>query len=116
MKNIFFILFLLILLFNTFIYASFPYNEKYSSEILNSTTIQLADNKDEKNGVKWGLLISILLALIFSGYFLIKSWWKAWRDEIKWVKILTYIIFGLLSLLLLLGVFINTIGLYNPGG
>ncbi len=116
MKKLFLILLLLIISLNSFVYASFPYNESYSSEISNSIGIQAVDNKDEKNGVKWGLLISVLLGLGFSAYFLIKSWWRGWKDEIKWVRILTYIVFGVLSLLLLIVIFFNSVGVYNPGG
>jgi hypothetical protein len=97
-------------------FASFPINQSFSSEISNSISINAEDNKDEENGVKWGLLISVLLGLGFSAYFLIKSWWRAWKDEIKWVRILTYIVFGFLSLLLAIIIFFNSVGVYNPGG
>ena len=116
MKNLFLLLILLIISLNTSVYASFPFNEFFSTEISNSISIKAEDNKSEENGVKWGLLFPVLFGLGFSAYFLIKSWWRAWKDEIKWVRILTYIVFGFLSLLLALIIFFNIVGVYNPGG
>ena len=96
-------------------YASFPIIENSSSDILNTISFQIADEEEEEeDGIKWGLFILVLSALGFGAFFLIRAWWRAWKDDTRWVKISTYILLGLLLLLLIIVVLDNTVGLvYN---
>ena len=57
-----------------------------------------------------GGLIPLVVALGFGTYFLIRAWWISWRDDIIWVKILTYILLVPLLLYLLFLVFLVSIG------
>ena len=110
MKNIL-LLFIIIIGFTHLSFASFPITES-NTEILR--TIISEDNEEEEDGIKWGLLILVLSALGFGAFFLIRAWWRAWKDDIRWVKISTYILFGLLLLLLIIVLLDNTVGLvYN---
>ena len=98
MKKLLFILLCLFSL-NIITYASFPITES-NTEILKTITSEDPE-EDEPS-----LLIYILRGILFFSiagfglYFLIRAWWRAWRDDVRWVKILTYIL--LVSLLLLL--------------
>ena len=95
---------------NTLTYASFPITENSSSDISNAISFQMAEEEEGEDGVKWWLLIPFVVALGFGAYFLIRAWWRAWRDDIRWVKILTYILLVPLLLYLLFLVFLVSIG------
>ena len=98
---------------NTLTYASFPITENSSSDISNTIRFQMSDEEEGEDGVKWWLLIPLLLfafAFGFVGDLLIRAWWRAWRDDIRWVKILTYILLVPLLLYLLFLVFLVSIG------
>ena len=105
------ILLILVCLFSlhTLIYASFPITENISSDISNAIDFQIDDDKKGDNGVKWWLLIPVVLVLASAAYFLFKLWWRAWREDIRWVKIATYVILTPLLLLLLLAIIHNTV-------
>ena len=110
LKKLFFLLLILLTIIDVS-YASFPITEDNTG-----LTVQnlLIDEEEEEDGIKWGLLILVLSALGFGAFFLIRAWWRAWKDDIRWVKISTYILFGLLLLLLIIVVLDNTVGLvYN---
>ena len=83
-------------------YASFPVSGYSNSIIFNTKASQIDDNEEGDDEIKWGILISLLLVLGFGAYFLIKSWRRAWIDDIRWVRILTNVILGILLLILLL--------------
>jgi hypothetical protein len=106
------LLLILICLFsmNTLAYASFPVTEDSYSDISSTISFQMANEEDGEDEIKWWLLIPFLVALGFGAYFLIRAWWSAWRDDIRWVKILTYILLVPLLLYLLLLVFLVSIG------
>ena len=91
-----------------FSYASFPVTES-NAEILN--TIVSEDTEEDEPSLLEAILMGILVVSIlgFASYFLIRAWWRAWRDEVKWVRIFTYVILGVLSLMLLLGVICGTV-------
>ena len=80
---------------NTLTYASFPITENSTSDISNTINFQM-----EKKKMSLQLLVQYLLAILslpilaFGTYFLFRAWWRAWKDDVKWVKILTYIIFA----------------------
>jgi predicted permease len=94
---------------NIITYASFPITENSPSDILNAISFQMADEEEGEDGVKWWLLIPFVVALGFGAYFLIRAWWRSWRDDIRWVKILTYILLAPLLLLLLLAIIHYTV-------
>ena len=98
------ILLILVCLFSlhTLIYASFPITENISSDISNTINLQIDDDKNDDNGVKWWLLIPFVLALGSAAYFLFRSWWRAWRDDIKFARLFTYIFFSFILLVLLI--------------
>jgi hypothetical protein len=110
-------LFFLIVLFFTYslIYASFPI-EEINENTINSFFSE--DNKDDEPSLSVYIFRGVLffLILIPALYFLFRSWWRAWKNQVKWVKIFTYVVLGILSLVLLLGVFFGIVGFYNPGG
>ena len=100
--------FLLILLclfsFNTLTYASFPIPENYT-ETLEILSLEEDDDGDDEPSLIEYIIGGILFFLIpaFGLYFLIRAWWRAWKDDVKWVKILTYILLVPVLLMLLLG-------------
>ena len=110
------LLFLIILFFTySLIYASFPIEDINR----NATNIILTeDNKDDEPSTSVYILRGVLFFLILVPglYFLFRSWLRAWRNQVKWVRILTYVVLGILTLVLLLGVFFGVVGFYNPGG
>ena len=89
-------------------YASFPITES-NTEILK--TIISEDTEEDEPSLLVYILRGIFLFSIlgFGLYFLIRVWWRAWRDEVKWVRIFTYVILGILSLMLLLGIICGTV-------
>ena len=98
--------------FNTLTYASFPITENHTEtlEIL-SLEEESDDGGDEPSLIEI-ILGGILFLLIpaFGLYFLIRVWWRAWKDDVKWVKILTYILLVPVLLMLLLGLIFAILG------
>tara|TARA_B100000795_G_scaffold219035_1_gene173245 strand:- start:320 stop:670 length:351 start_codon:yes stop_codon:yes gene_type:complete len=90
--------------FNTLTYASFPITENYT-ETLEILSLEEDDDGDDEPSLIEIILGGILFLLIpaFGSYFLIRAWWRAWKDYVKWVKILTYILLVPVLLMLLLG-------------
>ena len=107
---------LIILFFmHSLIYASFPI-EDINENAINSFFSE--DNKDDEPSLSIYILRGVLFfSILIPGlYFLFRSWWRAWRNQVRWVRILTYVVLGILSLVLLLSIFFGSVGLYNPGG
>ena len=48
-----------------------------------------------------GVLLFSILG--FGLFFLIRAWWRGWKDNIRWVKILTYIVSILVALWIIIG-------------
>jgi hypothetical protein len=100
----------LLLLFITIItlanasYASFPITDN-NTEL---TTIVAEDEEDDDNepSLIEQVLMTILVlgALGFSLYYLIRAWWRAWRDRVRWVRILTKVILILGGVIVLLSI------------
>jgi heme/copper-type cytochrome/quinol oxidase subunit 3 len=110
------LLFIIIFFFtNSLIYASFPI--EYSNEFTINSVLS-EDNNDDDTPLSVYILRGVLFfSILLPGlYFLIRSWFRAWKNQVRWVRILTYIILGILSLILLLSVFFGIVGVYNPGG
>tara|TARA_B110000914_G_C15201144_1_gene326264 strand:+ start:221 stop:457 length:237 start_codon:yes stop_codon:yes gene_type:complete len=69
------------------------------------------DEEDEPS-----LLVYILRGILFFSilgfglYFLIRAWRRAWRDNIRWIKILTYILLFSVLLMLLLSFILSISG------
>ena len=97
------------------IYASFPIEDINDNKI---NSILIEDSKTNKPSISVYLLRGFLffLILIPALYFLFRSWWRAWRNQVNWVKILTYVVLAIFSLILLLSIFFGIVGVYNPGG
>ena len=83
---------------NTLTYASFPITESSSSEF------EIAEGVFDDDDDPSEKLIQYISMLIFATgfYFLFRAWWRAWRNDIRWVKILTYSIFTFVLLILLI--------------
>ncbi len=98
MKNLLFV-FISLITFANVSYASFPV-------VGNNTTLAL--ESEESEGDEFSLFEAILVGVFavsilgFAAFFLFKAWWRAWRDNIRWVKILTYIFLVLCLIFLLL--------------
>ena len=96
---------------NSFTYASFPITEKNASDLSNAISFQVDDEEDEPSLLVYilrGILVFSILG--FGLYFLIRAWLRAWRDNIRWVKILTYIALAALLLILLFALLLSSIG------
>lgn len=80
---------------NTLTYASFPITENSTSDISNTIYFQMDEEEDEPSLLVQYLLAILALAILgFGLYFLFRAWWRAWKDGVLGVKILTYIIFA----------------------
>tara|TARA_B110000263_G_scaffold104423_1_gene91182 strand:+ start:119 stop:460 length:342 start_codon:yes stop_codon:yes gene_type:complete len=80
---------------NTLTYASFPITENSTSDISNTINFQMDEEEDEPSVLVQYLLAILLLAILgFGAYFLFRAWWRALKDGVLGVKILTYIIFA----------------------
>ena len=100
---------------HSLIYASFPI-EEINDNAINSFLSEEKNDDDPSISIyflRGVLFFSILIPGLF---FLFRSWWRAWRNQVKWVRILTYVLLGILSLVLLLSIFFGIVGVYNPGG
>jgi formate/nitrite transporter FocA (FNT family) len=87
---------------NTLTYASFPITENSTSDISNTINVQMDEEEDESSLLVEYLLAILSLAILgFGTYFLFRAWWRAWKDDVKGVKILTYIIFTFLLILII---------------
>ena len=90
---------------NTLTYASFPITENSTSDMSNTINVQMEEEEEEEDEAS--LLVQYLLAILslailgFGTYFLFRAWWRAWKDDVKGVKILTYIIFTFLLILII---------------
>ena len=97
--------------FSTLTYASFPITENSNLDISNTINFQMDDEEDEPS-----LLVYILRGILFFSilgfglYFLIRAWRRAWRDDIRWIKILTYILLFSVLLMLLLSFILSISG------
>ena len=87
-------------------YASFPITENNTCEVLSATIIQDNDYDDNEPSLLISILRGILVISVlgFAFYFLIRAWWRAWRDRVKWVRILTFIVLGFFALLIVLAI------------
>ena len=93
---------------NTLSYASFPIIENSTSDISNTINFQMEEEEEEED--EPSLLFQYLLAilflpiLVFGTYVLFRAWWRAWKDDVLGVKILTYIILAF-ALFVIIGSF-----------
>jgi len=83
--------------FNTLSYASFPIANNYTETLEN-----LKDNEPGHDPPSPYILIPLNLIILFGLYFAIRAWWRAWRDDIKFARLLTYIFFSFILLVLLI--------------
>tara|TARA_B110000003_G_scaffold274110_1_gene313279 strand:- start:44691 stop:45026 length:336 start_codon:yes stop_codon:yes gene_type:complete len=82
-------------------YSSFPILENNMSEL--SALMVEDDDSNEEFSLSVRILLSILIlsAIGFSAYVVLKTWIKAWKDKVKWVRVLTKALFIVLSILTL---------------
>ena len=90
--------------FNTLTYASFPITENSTSDISNTINFQMDEEDESSLLVKYLRAILALVILVFGTYFLFRAWWRAWKDNVLGVKILTYIILAF-ALFVIIGSF-----------
>ena len=111
MKKLFFLLLISLTIIDVS-YASFPVVESNARILAIESEVDEDDEPSLLEAILMGILVVSILG--FAAYFLFRAWWRAWRDNIRWVKILTYTVLVLLLLLLLLVTLENTVGLvYN---
>ena len=106
MKKLFFLLTILLTII-VVSYASFPVVE--SNAII--LAIESEDDEADEPSLLEAILMGVLVVSIlgFAAYFLFRAWWRAWKDNIGWVKILTYILSVLFLLFLILVLIGNAI-------
>ena len=104
MKNLLFIFISLITIANVS-YASFPVVESN----LKILAIEHEDDEGDEPSLLEAILLGVLVASIlgFAAFFLFNAWWRAWRDNIRWVKLVTYILLGFFLLFLILALILN---------
>jgi hypothetical protein len=99
---------------NTLSYASFPITESSSLDISNAISFQIDEDDNEPSLIQYILRGVLFFSIVgFGLYFLIRAWWRSWRDDIRWVKILTYILLAFALLILLLSLIFL---IFLPGG
>ena len=88
MKRLILLIIILLTLTNV-IYASFPITE--NNTIL---TITNFEDPDDDESDEPSLMIYILRGVLMAGFlfFLIRAWIKAWRNRVRWVRVLTWVI------------------------
>ena len=87
MKKLFLCLFLVVILTNV-IYASFPVTE--NNTVLTITNFEDPDDESDEPSLIIYILRGVLMASFL--FFLIRAWIKAWRNRVRWVRILTWVI------------------------
>jgi hypothetical protein len=96
-------------------YASFPITE--NNTVLTTTNFEDSDNDDDEPSlivlILRGLLVLTVLGTAL--FFIIRTWWRAWRDRVRWVRVLTKIILILGGVIALLGIISSLSGglVYN---
>ena len=88
-------------------YSSFPIVENNMSEL--STLMVEDDDSNEEFSLSVRILLSILIlsAIGFSAFVVLKTWINAWKDRVKWVRVLTIALFITLFILSLFGLWLN---------
>jgi hypothetical protein len=97
-------------------YASFPISENNTCVVLTATNLEDPDDDDNEPSLLVVILRGILIIpiLLYGFYLLFRAWWKAWRNRVRWVRILTFIVLGFLELIIILGIICSSVGcIYN---
>lgn len=109
------LLFIVLTTLSNVSYASFPITE-------NNTELTLINfEEDEEKDNEPSLIVQILrgiLVLAFLGtalFFIIRTWWRAWKRREKWARILTKVILILGGVIALLAIISSLSGglVYN---
>ena len=87
MKKLLLCLFLVATLTNV-IYASFPVTE--NNTVLTITNFEDPDDESDEPSLIIYILRGVLMASFL--FFLIRAWIKAWRNRVRWVRVLTWVI------------------------
>jgi len=68
-------------------YASFPITENNNLELLNTQIFEDDEEEDEPSLLVYILRgIFVFSILGFGLYYLIRAWWRAWRDRKWWAR------------------------------
>ena len=99
-------------------YASFPVTE--NNTVLTSTNFAINDGEEEEEEEEPSLIVLILRGLLVLAvlgtalFFIVRTWWRAWKRKVKWVRILTKVILILGAVIALLGIICSFEGcIYN---
>ena len=95
-------------------YASFPVTK--NNTVL-TTNFVIDDGEEGEEPSLIVIILRGLLVLAFLGtalFFIVRAWWRAWRDRVRWVRILTKIVLILGGVIALLGIICSFEGcIYN---
>ena len=96
-------------------YASFPVTE--NNTVLTATNFAIDDGEEGEEPSLIVLILRGLLVLAVLGtalFFIVRTWWRAWKRKVKWVRILTKVILILGGVIALLGIICSFEGcIYN---
>jgi uncharacterized membrane protein YciS (DUF1049 family) len=95
-------------------YASFPVTK--NNTVL-TTNFVIDDGEEGEEPSLIVLILRGLLVLAVLGtalFFIVRTWWRAWKRKVKWVRILTKVILILGGVIALLGIICSFEGcIYN---
>jgi len=95
-------------------YASFPVTK--NNTVL-TTNFVIDDGEEGEEPSLIALILRGLLVLAVLGtalIFIVRTWWRAWKRKVKWVRILTKVILILGGVIALLGIICSFEGcIYN---
>ena len=109
------LLFIALITFTNVSYASFPITE--NTTVLTTTNFAIDDGEEgEEPSLIERILIGLLVLAVLGTalFFIIRTWWRGWRDRVRWVRILTKIVLILGGVIALLGIICSFEGcIYN---
>ena len=95
-------------------YASFPVTK--NNTVL-TTNFVIDDGEEGEEPSLIVLILRGLLVLAVLGtalFFIVRTWWRAWKRKVKWVRILTKVVLILGAVIALLGIICSFEGcIYN---
>jgi uncharacterized protein (DUF983 family) len=115
MKKLLF-LFIALTTLSNLSFASFPITENNTA--LTTINFEAPDDDDDDEPSLIVLILRGVLVLAVLGtalFFIVRTWWRAWRDRVRWVRVLTKVILILGGVIALLGIISSLSGglVYN---